>query len=168
MLYGTLRVLYSNLGSLRDQHAQSTAKIGTHRGKCHWMWCELPWKTGHNSLVHPDQTPRFRCLPLDASRGQCVPAVCTTPQTTTHLLMTIWKLIFNTKLTPSYLGTCQEQFLKVWRVRPEEMADRSPTAGLHSAIIHATFTNKTCLFLGRQTSHCEETKNEDSFVFHFP
>lgn len=33
-LYHTLRLLYSNLGSLTDHHAQRTAKMGTHRGRC--------------------------------------------------------------------------------------------------------------------------------------
>lgn len=161
ILYCTLRVLYNNLGSLTDQHAQSTAKMGTHRGRCRWTLCELPWKTRHNSRVHPAQIPRFSCLLLDVSLGQCVPPICMTLHTTTHLLLAMWKLIFYTKLKPSYLGTSQEQSLKVWSVWLEEMVARSPTAGLHSA----TFISKTHLLLGRQTSHCEEMKKTTHLYF---
>lgn len=129
-------ILYSpspvqHLGSLTDQHAHSTAEMGTHKGRSHRTQCELPWKPRHSSRVHPDRTPRSRCLPLDASLGQCVPAICATLHTTTRLLLTIWKIMFNIALRMSHLGTWQEQSLKFWWVRPdpEEMAARSPAAG---------------------------------------
>lgn len=47
------------------------------------------------------------------------------------------------------------------------MPARSPTTGPNSATIHATFTNKTHVFLGRQTSHCEETKKTTHLYFTF-
>lgn len=123
------------------------------------------WALTEARVWDPWKTRQLRCAPRTDTQVQvfssgCHPgpgvlALCRTVQTTAHLLLTIWKLISNNKLRPSYAGTCQKQSqsLLVSSIRDVSQVSNYLTPPPLQFTLHLLI--KLIFFLGRQTHSSE-------------